>query len=260
MVKITKTLTPLLLMSLLAATIAGTAIQAAWAEVLLDDDSREWKGDSSGYNSPDGVWTVVHPGQGYAAVDKVDNEKILILRPEIGDNDRHSTLVTAHDVDWKGIHGKMEVRLDKQSDDPESWDSFWAQLAYVDKTTQINFLIKTDDGGWMVSKRDHDHEGQDLHEVLAQGNSIPEADKGHWYKVEWWIAPNPDTDDLHIKLKVDGDVLVDKDDNGHWDRDGHKGDGTSSFFLKADKTFGAYSEKSYTSWKNISVNELDELD
>lgn len=229
-------------------------------KVLLDDDSEERKGDSSGYKSPDGEWLLVHPGQGYAAVDKVDGNKILKLRPELDDDDRHSTLVTARNVDWKGIHGKLEVRLDKQSDDPEKWDSFWAQLAYVDKTTQINLLIKTDDGGWMISKRDHDHEGQDLHEVLAKGHSIPEADKGHWYKVEWWIAPNPDSDDLHIKVKVDGVVLIDKDDDGHWDRNDHEGKGTSSYFLKSDKTFGAYSEKSYTSWKNISVEQLNKLD
>jgi hypothetical protein len=124
----------------------------------------------------------------------------------------------------------------------------------VDKTTQINLLIKTDDGGWMISKRDHDHKNQDLHEVLAKGKSIPEAEKGHWYKVEWWIEPHDD--DLHIKVKVDGDVLMDKDDTGHWDRNGHEGSGTSSYFLKADKTIAAYSEKSYTSWKNISVEEL----
>jgi hypothetical protein len=37
----------------------------------------------------------------------------------------------------------------------------------------------------------------------------------------------------------------------------HEGDGTSSHFLKADKTFGAYLEKSYTSRKDISVEELD---
>jgi hypothetical protein len=249
-------LAPLILIPLLVAATAGPGIQKVWAadlldEILLEDDSEEWKGDSSGYDSPDGIWTVVHPGHGYAAVD----DGVMKLRPELNDDDRHSTLVTARDVDWKGIHGKIEVRLDKQSDDPEKWDSFWAQLAYVDKTTQINLLIKTDGGGWQISKRDHDHEGEDLHEVLAKGDSIPEADKGHWYNVEWWIEP--DGDDLHIKVKVDGDTLMDKDDNGHWDRNGDEGDGTSSYFLKADKTFGAYSEKSYTSWKNISVEELD---
>jgi hypothetical protein len=150
----------------------------------------------------------------------------------------------------KGIHGEMKVRLDRQSDGPKNCDSLWAILAYVDQTTHIALLIKTDDGGWKVVKRDHDHEGKDLHQVLAQGDEIPEADKGHWYKVEWRIEP--EGDDLHIKVKVDGKTLMDKDDNGHWDRDGHKGDGTSSHFLKADKTFGAYCEKSYTSWKDIS--------
>lgn len=79
-------------------------------------------------------------------------------------------------------------------------------------------------------------------------------------KVEWWIAPNPDTDNLHIKVKVDGKTLMDDDDNGKWDRDGDEGDGTSSHLLKADKTFGAYSEKSYTSWKDSFVEELDALE
>jgi len=259
------TFVSLLLIPLLVAAIAGAGIQQALAadfladildKVLLDDDSEEWKGDSSGYESPDGTWLLVHPGHGYAAVDEVNGDKILKLRPELDDDSRHSTLVTANDVDWKGIHGKLQVRLDKQSDDPKAWDSFWAQLAYVDKATMINFIIKSDDAGWMITKRDHDHIGQDLHETLAKGhNYFSEVDKGHWYDVEWWIYPH--NDDLHIKVVVDGHTLMDKDDPGHWDRDGHEGSGTSSYFLKADKTIGAYSEKSYTSWKNISVEELD---
>jgi hypothetical protein len=42
------------------AAVIGGSIQNVWAEkeVLLDDDSEEWKGDSSGYKSPDGVWVV----------------------------------------------------------------------------------------------------------------------------------------------------------------------------------------------------------
>lgn len=249
-------LTPALLVT--AATAAG--VQNVWAKVLLDDDSEEWDADSSGYKSNDGTWLVNHPGHGYVEVEEDDGDMILKLRPELGGDDRHSALVTAREVDWEGIHGKMEVKLEKQSDNPKNWDSFWAMLAYVDQTTQINLLIKTDDGGWKVTKRDHDHEGQDLHETIAEGDEIPEADKGHWYKVEWWIAPNPETDNLHVKVKVDGKTLVDKDDDAGWDRGSDEGEGTSKHFLQADKTFGAYSEKSYTSWRNISVEELDELD
>jgi hypothetical protein len=250
----TRIFAPLLLAPLLAAAGATGSIQNVWAEeeVLLDEDSEEWEADSSGYESPDGVWEVVHPGHGEAEVD--DGE--MQLRPELDDNDRHSTLVTAREVDWEGIHGEMEVRLDEQSDDPENWDSFWAMLAYVDQTTHISLLIKTDDGGWMVSKRDHDHEGEDLHEVIAKGDEIPEAEEGHWYEVEWWIEPTDDEENLHIKVVVDGEELVDQEDDASWDRDGDEGEGTSGYFVEADKTFGAYSEKSYTSWRNISVESI----
>ena len=129
-------------------------------------------------------------------------------------------------------------------------------LAYVDSETQINLLIKSDDGGWKVTKRDHDHRGQDLHETIAEGDEIPEAQFGHWYEVEWWIAPNPETDNLHIKVVVDGDVLVDTDDTASWDRNDDEGERTSKYFLEAGKTVGAYSEKSYTSWRNIEVEEM----
>jgi hypothetical protein len=151
----------------------------------------------------------------------------------------------------------MDVRLDKQtSHNQKKWDSFWGMLAYVDQTTHISLLIKSDDGGWMISKRDHDHEGKDQHEVLAMGHKyFDEVDKGHWYKVEWWIYPHDG--DLHIKVKVDGHTLINKDDPGHWHRHSDSGDGTSSHLLKSGKTVGAYSEKSYSSWKDITVEKLD---
>jgi hypothetical protein len=130
-------------------------------------------------------------------------------------------------------------------------------LAYVDKTTHIFLTIKTDGRGWEIGKRDHDHIGQDLHEAIAQGQSIPSAEKGHWYNIEWWINPNEDSHRLHVKVAVDGKVLADKDDNQPYDRNGHKGTGTSSFFLNSsEKTFAAYCEKSHTSWKNISVESI----
>ncbi|MEP0824447.1 MAG: hypothetical protein HRF40_03085 [Nitrososphaera sp.] len=241
-----------LIPALLIAASVGTGVQKVWAEkaTLLNDDSKEWKGTSSGYVSPDKKWKVVHPGRGYAKVD--DGE--LKLRPKIDDNKRHSTLVLANKIDFKGIHGKFEVKLEKQGKNPKNWDSFWAMLAYVNKETHIAFVMKTDDGGWKITKRDHDHEGKDRHVTIAQGHQFPEAKKGHWYKVEYWVVPNGD--DLHIRLKVDGKTLVDKDDNAKWERNGKEGKGTSNYFLKADKTFGAYCEKSYTSWRNIWVEEV----
>lgn len=248
---------PVLLVFVVVAATTGAGIQRGWADtgeldtVLLNGDSRTWKMDSSGDLSPDGIWRLVHPGHGYA---QVTDAGIMNLRPEIEDSSRHSTLVLADDIGYTGIHGKMKVRLDKQSDDPKAWDSFWAMLAYVDKTTQINFIVKSDDAGWMVTKRDHDHEGQDLHEVLAQGHSyFKEVDFGHWYNLEWWIYPHDGN--LHIKLIVDGHTLIDKQDPGHYDRNDHEGSGTSKYFEEADKTVGAYSEKSYSSWKEISVEK-----
>jgi hypothetical protein len=252
-----KILAPLFVVLLMVVATTGGGIQNVWAaktHVLLSDDSPTWKRSSSGDKSPDGVWEVKHPGKGYAKVLKEDGDKVLRLAPKLGDHSRHSTLVLADDIGMKGVHGKMQVRLDKQGATDKSWDTFWAMLAYVDQTTHITLTIKSDDGGWMVSKRDHDHEGKDQHEVLAKGDSIKEVDKGHWYKVEWWIDPHGD--DLHIKVKVDGKTLIDKDDDGHWDRDGHKGDGTSSHLLKSDKTVGAYSEKSQTSWKDFTVESM----
>jgi hypothetical protein len=244
---------PLLLAPLLAAAGATGSIQNVWAEeeILLDEDHEEWEADSSGYESPDGVWEVVYPGYGEAEVD--DGE--MQLRPELDDDSSHSTLVTAREVGYEGIHGEMEVRLD-ETGGVDSWDSFWAMLAYVDQTTHISLLIKTDDGGWMVSKRDHDHEGEDLHEVIAEGDEIPEAEEGHWYEVEWWIEPTDDEENLHIKVVVDGEELVDQEDDASWDRDGDEGEGTSGFFVDAEKTFGAYSENSHTSWRNISVESI----
>lgn len=248
---------PIILMPLLlVVATSATGIQNVWAETLLDEDTEEWRADSSGYESDDGIWELQYPGQGYAELE----DGVLKLRPELDDNDRHSTLVTAREIDYVGIHGKMEVKLEQQSDDPENWDSFWAMLAYVDQETQINLLIKTDDGGWKVTKRDHDHEGQDLHVSIEEGDEIPEADFDHWYEIEWWIAPNPETDELHIKVDVDGETLVDEDDDAGYDRGGHEGEGTSEYFLEAEKTIGAYSEKSYTSWRNIEVEELEEWD
>lgn len=251
---------PLLLAPLLFAAATAGGVQNVSAETteheLLNDDSETWKGISSGYESPDETWLLVHPGKGYAKVaeDDENDDKILELEPRLDDNDRHSTLVLANEAHGEEIHGKMKVRLDEQGNTDKSWDSFWAMLAYVDKTTHISFLIKSDDGGWMVSKRDHDHEGEDLHEVIAKGDVIPEADKGRWYDVEWWITQNEETDDLHVRLVVDGEELVNKDDDAGYDRDGEEGGGTSSFFYNSDeKTFGAYSEKSRTSWKDISV-------
>lgn len=245
-----------LIPALLVTAGIGAGVQKVWAETetLLDEDSEEWKDDSSGYVSPDDVWKINHPGRGHAEVE--DGE--LKLRPEIEDDDRHSTLVTANEIEYKGIHGKFEVQLEEQGDDPENWDSFWAMLAYVNKETHIAFLMKTDDGGWKVTKRDHDHEGEDLHETIAEGDEFPEAEFGHWYEVEYWVVPNGD--DLHIRLIVDGEELVDKDDDAGWDRDGDEGEGTSEYFLEADKTFGAYCEKSYTSWRNIEVEEVTDWD
>lgn len=249
---------PLLLAPLLIAAATAGGIQNVSAETteheLLNDDYETWKGTSSGYESPDGTWLLVHPGHGYARVVEDGGDKIMIVEPELDDDDRHSALVLANEAHGEEIHGKMKVRLDEQGETGKSWDSFWAMLAYVDKTTHISFLIKSDDGGWMVSKRDHDHEGEDLHEVIAKGDVIPEADKGRWYDVEWWITQNEETDDLHVRLVVDGEELVNKDDDAGYDRDGEEGGGTSSFFYNSDeKTFGAYSEKSRTSWKDISV-------
>jgi len=250
---------PILLVFVVVAATTGAGIQSGWAleqKTLLNDNSQTWKIDSSGEKSPDGIWTVVHPGHGYAAVVSSNDHKIMQLHPYLFDSNRHSTLVTANHLDWKGIHGKLNVRLDRQSANPKAWDSFWVQMAYVDSTTMINFIIKSDDAGWMVTKRDHDHTGQDLHETLASGhNYFNSVDFGHWYNVEWWIYPNGD--DLHIKLVVDGHTLMDKNDPGHWDRGGHTGSGTSSYFLNADKTIGTYTEKSYSSWKNIWVEQLN---
>ena len=118
-------------------------------------------------------------------------------------------------------------------------------------------MINTNGGGWEISKRDHDHVGQDLHEAMATGHSIPSAAKGHWYSVEWWIAPNHYTHRLHIKVVVDGKVLADKDDSGHYDRDEHKASGTSSYFFNSSSTsFAVYPEKSHTSWRNIPVQSM----
>ena len=94
-------LKPLLLVLVVVAATAGAGIQNGWAEtddkvVLLDDDSDNWKIDSSGDKSPDSVWEVVHPGHGYA---KVTDNGILQLRPELSGNGRHSTLVLADDID-----------------------------------------------------------------------------------------------------------------------------------------------------------------
>src|SRR5690606_7516260 len=245
-----------LIPALLVTASIGTGTQKAWAEkeTLLHEKSKEWRDDSSGYISPDGTWKINHPGRGYAELD--DGE--IKLRPKISDNKRHSTLVTANEMGYKGIHGKFEVKLEKQSKNPKNWDSFWAMLAYVNKETHIAFLMKTDDGGRKITKRYHDHEGKDLHVTIAYGDEFPEAKFGHWYEVEYWVVPNGD--DLHIRLIVDGKVLVDKDDDAKWDRNGKVGKGTSNYFLKADKTFGAYSEKSYTSWRNIEVEEIKDWD
>jgi hypothetical protein len=205
--------------------------------------------------SPDHDWLVQHPGVGFAqVVVDSDGEKILQLQPRLNDTLRHSTLVTPVNVSMMGIHGKAQVRLDKQSSNPVPWDSFWVGLAYVDKTALISLLIRTADGGWQVSKRDHDHVGEDLHVPIAQGKSILTAEIGHWYNIEWWIMPHNAA--LHIKVVVDGITLVDKDDDTYWDRGGHIGNGTSTFFLNAPKTFAAYCEKSYTSWRQISVESI----
>src|SRR5581483_4948751 len=254
-----KIFAPVFLIPLVVATVTG-GIQNVWAAgtttVLLSPESPTWHTTSSGYKSPDGKWIVVHPGYGSVQVVSDHSNKVLELAPKLSDSSRHSALVLST-VDMTGIHGKMQVRLDQQSSNPKSWDSFWAMLAYVDQTTHISLLIKTNGGGWEISKRDHDHADQDLHEARATGHSIPSAVKGHWYNVEWWIAPNHDTHRLHIKVVVDGKVLADKDDSGHYDRDGHKGSGTSSYFLNSSsKSFAAYSEKSHTSWKNISVQSM----
>jgi hypothetical protein len=244
-----------LVIVVMAATTSGASTQKGWAATaLLDDSSQTWKGTSSGYKSPDGTWLLVYPGHGSAGVFSAEGHKIMKLQPYLADSSRHSTLVTARQIDYQGIHGTMKVRLDKQSSNSKAWDSFWPMLAYVDQTTHITLLIKTDGGGWMISKRDHDHAGQDLHEVLASGHSyFNEAQLGHWYNIEWWIYPNGSN--LHIKVVVDGHTLVNKDDNGHWDRNGKTGSGTSSYFLNAGKTVGTYSEKSYTSWRDISVSK-----
>jgi hypothetical protein len=258
--KYEKTLAPIFLIALLAITVIASASSnhnawaASLAKNLLPNSSATWRISSSGEESPDHRWLVRHPGYGYAQVIDNSGEKILQLRPKISDTLRHSALVTPVGVSMVGIHGKAQVRLDKQSSTPKPWDSFWMGLAYVDKTTHITLLIRTDGGGWEVSKRDHDHVGQDLHVAIAQGHSIAEAQIGHWYNVEWWITPHNGT--LHIKVVVDGKTLVDKDDTAKWDRNGQTGTGTSAFFLNAKKIFSAYSEKSYTSWRQISVESI----
>jgi hypothetical protein len=245
-----KILVPMLLVPLFFAATAA-AVPNVWAEeaTLLDEDSEEWEADSSGDVSPDGVWELEYPGSGEAEISNGEMQ----LRPELDSGSSHSAKVLAREVDYKGIHGKMDVRLDKSANvDP--WDSFWAMLAYVDQTTHISFMIRTDDpGGWLLSKRDHDHEGEDDHVTIAEGDEIPEAEEGHWYEVEWWIEPTEDEEDLQIKLVVDGETLVDQVDESSWDRDGDEGEGTSGYFVDADKTFGAYSENSETSWRNIWV-------
>lgn len=248
------------LTEILATTVIATASlsQKAWAAApnrnLLPDSSATWQISSSGKESPDHHWLVQHPGFGFAQVINNNGEKILQLEPKLNDTLRHSTLVTPVDVSMVGIHGKAQVRLDEQSSNPKPWDSFWVGLAYVDKTSHITLLIRSDDGGWQVSKRDHDNVGQDLHVPIAWGHSIAEAKTGHWYNVEWWIKPNNGT--LHIKVVVDGETLVDKDDTSTWERGGQKGTGTSDFFLNAPKMFAAYCEKSHTSWRQISVESI----
>jgi hypothetical protein len=247
-------------MAILAMTVIAMAYssQKAWAAApirnLLADSSATWQISSSGEESPDHRWLVQHPGHGLAQVINDNGQKILQLEPELNDTLRHSTLVTPVNVSMVGIHGKAQVRLDAQSSDPKPWDSFWMGLAYADKTSHITLLIRSDGGGWQVSKRDHDNVGQDLHVPIAQGHSIAEAKIGHWYNVEWWIKPNNGT--LHIKVVVDGQTLVDKDDTMPWERGGQKGTGTSDFFLKAPKMFAAYCEKSHTSWREISVESI----
>jgi hypothetical protein len=248
-----KILVPMLLVPLFFAATAA-AVPNVWAEeaTLLDENSPDWQASSSGDVSPDGTWKLEYPGDGEAEI----SNGVMQLRPELDSGSSHSTLVTAQEVDYKGIHGKMDVRLDKSAN-ADPWDSFWAMLAYVDQTTQINFMIRTDDpGGWMVSKRDHDHEGEDMHVTIAEGNEIPEAEEGHWYNLEWWIEPTADNENLHIKLAVDGETLVDTVDESSWDRDGEEGEGTSGYFVDAGKTVGAYSENSHTSWSNIWVESL----
>jgi hypothetical protein len=242
----------------LTVSIAASFDYQAWAAPtnrnLLPDSSATWKLSSSGEESPDHLWLVQHPGYGFAQVINYNGQKILQLEPKLDDTLRHSTLVTPINASMVGIHGRAQVRLDEQSLDPKPWDSFWVGLAYVDKTSHITLLIRTDNGGWQVSKRDHDNVGQDLHVPIAQGRSIPEAKIGQWYNIEWWIKPNNGT--LHIKVLVDGKTLVDKDDNMPWNRGGQTGNGTSNYFLNAPKMFAAYCEKSHTSWRQISVEGI----
>jgi hypothetical protein len=250
-----KILAPILLAPLFFAATAAT-VPNVWAEqaTLLNGNSPDWQASSSGDVSPDGVWELEYPGSGEVEI----SNGVMQLRPELSGDSRHSTLVLAREVDYKGIHGKTDVRLDQVASGAEPWDSFWAMLAYVDQTTQITIMIRNDEdpGGWLVSKRDHDHEGQDLHETIAEGDSIPKAEIGHWYNVEWWIRPTGDNGDLHVKVVVDGETLVNKVDDAGWDRGGTVGEGTSAYFVNAGKTFGAYSENSYTSWRNIWVESL----
>jgi hypothetical protein len=232
---------------------AGTTPQSTAFALYDDFNDASFNITSDGVTTPNGRWKVGYLGFGFARTEPSTGDaldKCLVMSPK-RDVLRAARLDTTRS--WKGIHGRMRVRLDQQLQPPVGWYTLWPFIAYVDETTHYYFNLKTN--GWELGKKDNDHPpAEELQKFIRTGTS-PKAVIGQWHTLEWWVVPDSTVDNLRIRVDVDGVRVVDVLDDEPWQRDGTSGTGASTFFLNADKKVALYSEASQVSWDDVYLGE-----
>lgn len=227
--------------------------------------------NTTGTLSPNKKWkTSFSPGGFFRTVLEGTNT-IAQSSPDISTSTLKAARIDGMATFSPGIHGKIRCRLDVQNAfDTQPWYTVWPMLAYVSNTTQIYCAIKTN--GFEIGKKDNDlAPSLELQEYIKTG-STPYAVVGAWNTLEWWIAPNIESTNLRIRVKINGVTVYDGLDtatlnksltlpgsvyNGSgWQRNGTTGSGSSPYFISAPKGFSFYSEASQCSWDDIRLESI----
>lgn len=250
-----------LMASLLESSMTGVATDGT--SPIYSDFQESWTTTKDSSRSPDRRWNVAYLGYGYAAVlGESFGNKYLEVSPSL--NGLHASRIDSA-TSYIAVHGKLDARLDRQSqNNTQNWYSMWPMLAYHDETTHIYFILST--SGWEIGKKDNDLDPSlELQRFIKTGRS-PAAQVGTWHTIEWWIDKDPDSENLRIRVDVDGEPVTQSAINGtivnyvvddeQWVRNGTTGYGTSSYFLYADKKMSLYQEGAQVSWDNVYFEEL----
>ncbi len=164
-----------------------------------------------GQTSPNGKWQNVYNGFGSSGVEVADGSHVFFLKPKpaTSPEDTQAALVqsTGTFCNYKLDFDIKTVKQLRENSPPNSWEAGWFIFRYTDTFHYYWFLIRSN--GIELGKKDCDTctNPVDGQQWLVT-KDVPTLDLNTWHHWTINIVGN------HIKIYVDGNIVVDFIDSG----------------------------------------------